>query len=56
MSDAFIVYALVCWIFCLGYTIEHWGKFNITDKIDAILFMIIAPVILPLRFGKFHKH
>tara|TARA_R110000764_G_scaffold52739_1_gene114739 strand:- start:244 stop:414 length:171 start_codon:yes stop_codon:yes gene_type:complete len=56
MIDTFIVYTLVCWLFSLGYSIERWGEFDITDKIDAIVFTIIAPIILPLRLGKFHKH
>jgi hypothetical protein len=51
MSDVFILYAVVCYLFYIGGLFESWGSLDATSKIINLIFLFVAPVALPIFIG-----
>jgi hypothetical protein len=51
MSDVFILYTVVCYLFCLGVISKGWDKKKINEKVGCLIFLIAAPVFIPIRLG-----
>ena len=51
MSDVFILYAVVCYLFCFGVFFCRWSGYDLMDKIAATLCFCIAPIMAPIMIG-----
>jgi uncharacterized protein YggT (Ycf19 family) len=55
MSDLFILYLCFSYLFCIGVISKSWNKENIPQKIGRVIFLVFAPIFIPIRLGNCHK-
>jgi uncharacterized protein YggT (Ycf19 family) len=56
MSDVFILYSVFCYLFCIGVISKNWNKENIPQKIGRVIFLVFAPIFIPIRLGNCQKN
>ena len=51
MSDLFILYAVVCYLFFIGGLFKSWDSIDATSKVISLLVLLVAPLVLPIFIG-----
>jgi hypothetical protein len=51
MSDLFILYVVICYLFHLGLLCEAFERISFEAKIGGVFSLIISPISIPFTIG-----
>lgn len=54
MSDLFLLYTIITYLFMFGVVVRVWGDLDRTEIIGAIISLIFAPILTPFLLGHIH--